>query len=164
MIRTTAVAIRRALVEPSHEELASFVREARLETGQRGIKEDERIEWRNRKHRSSNLLYTIQSIGYKGKAENEAVSLGQRPIWTSSSLGGIIDLCTLTDIAVVRALLQGRALRLEKGQPPKDGYRFKGFRYVYREHGTLAEGYGEEQLFHDIYLVYQTHFRHRFIR
>ncbi len=167
MIRATRVAKNHALPMPTPEELASFLAEARRMTARRDVTSSLWVEWRKTPYSpvASNLHYTTQSIGYRGMTEHELVSLGGTPIWASSSLGGITDLSSLPEANVVRAFLKGRHRRFHaEGAWPRDGHRFDAFRYVYQDHGTLAVGYGEEQLFHDCYLVYHTYFRHGLIR
>lgn len=153
---------------PSDEELRAFLTEARRNTGQKNVTTSLWTEWRRRSHNSpkSSLIYTSQSLGYLGRTESELVSLGTTPIWASNTVGGITDLNTLPERTAVHAFLKGRMIHLQTTDAsPRDGHRFDAnFRYVNREHGTLAEGYGEEALFYDVYLIYRIHFRHGLIR
>jgi hypothetical protein len=170
MIQRRRIVANRAPPLPSAEELAAFLTEARLATGQRKVMDICWVERRKRTYSppASTLHYTSRSLGHKRTTGNELIELHDTPIWASNTLGGITRLffhLELLELTVIQAFLQGRFLhRSDTGPKQKEGYRFDGFRYVYREHGTLADGYGEEELFYGAYLVYQTHFRHGFLR
>lgn len=147
---------------------ASFLREARLATHLKHspdevcYKGERRASFRSE---DGSLVFTLYSAGVRSIMATELVYAGGLPLWSAQFMGGMTDLCRISTRDAAEHFHEGRLKRLTDPAPlPKTGISFGDFRYVYLEHGTQADGGGEEQLFHGCYLIYNIHFRHGLIR